>query len=83
MVALASCQLLLRMARIFNAINSVASAYGGFGKLSAVVTDGAPAMQGRHTGFTGRRVNRHILHCIIHQVSNIHLGILFDMAGQI
>ena len=26
---------------IFNAINNVASAYGGFGKLSAVVTDGA------------------------------------------
>ena len=33
--------------------NSVASVYGGFDKLSEVVTDGAPAMQGRHTGFTG------------------------------
>uniref|UniRef100_A0A3Q3JPD4 SPIN-DOC-like zinc-finger domain-containing protein n=1 Tax=Monopterus albus TaxID=43700 RepID=A0A3Q3JPD4_MONAL len=31
---------------IFNAVNNVASEYGGFDKLSAVVTDGAPAMQG-------------------------------------
>ena len=58
---------------IFNAVNSVASAYGGFDKLSAVVTDGAPAMQGRHTGFAGllqqSGVNCPILHCIIHQVS--------------
>ena len=62
---------------IFNAVNSVASAYGGF-KLSAVVTDGAPAMQGRHTGFAGllqqSGVNCPILHCIIHQVSNLILG---------
>lgn len=30
----------------FNAVNSVVSEYRGFDKLSAVVTDGAPAMQG-------------------------------------
>jgi len=33
---------------IFNTVNSVANVYGGLDKLSAVVTDGAPAMQGRH-----------------------------------
>ena len=32
---------------IFNTVNSVASAFGGFEKLSAV-TDGAPTMQGKH-----------------------------------
>uniref|UniRef100_A0A3Q3JZ16 HAT C-terminal dimerisation domain-containing protein n=1 Tax=Monopterus albus TaxID=43700 RepID=A0A3Q3JZ16_MONAL len=56
---------------IFNAVNNVARAYRGFDKLSAVVTDGAPAMQGRHTGFEGllqqNRANCPILHCIIHQ----------------
>uniref|UniRef100_A0A3Q3EJT1 SPIN-DOC-like zinc-finger domain-containing protein n=1 Tax=Labrus bergylta TaxID=56723 RepID=A0A3Q3EJT1_9LABR len=31
----------------------VVSEYGGFDKLSAVVTDGAPSMQGKHTGFAG------------------------------
>uniref|UniRef100_A0A3Q3JYZ9 DUF4371 domain-containing protein n=1 Tax=Monopterus albus TaxID=43700 RepID=A0A3Q3JYZ9_MONAL len=52
---------------IFNAVNNVARAYRGFDKLSAVVTDGAPAMQGRHTGFEGllqqNRANCPILHC--------------------
>uniref|UniRef100_A0A3Q3ISJ2 SPIN-DOC-like zinc-finger domain-containing protein n=1 Tax=Monopterus albus TaxID=43700 RepID=A0A3Q3ISJ2_MONAL len=51
--------------------DSVPLAYGCFDKLSAVVTDGAPAMQGRHTGFEGllqqNSANCPILHCIIHQ----------------
>uniref|UniRef100_A0A3Q3FDJ6 SPIN-DOC-like zinc-finger domain-containing protein n=1 Tax=Labrus bergylta TaxID=56723 RepID=A0A3Q3FDJ6_9LABR len=56
---------------IFNAVQSVVSEYGGFDKLSAVVTDGAPSMQGKHTGFAGllqqSGVDCPILHCIIHQ----------------
>ena len=74
---------------IFNAVNSVASGYGGFDKLSTVVTDGAPAMQGRHRGFAGllrqSGVSCPILHCIIHQVSSliiVRCGPGFDMAGQ-
>ena len=31
----------------FNAVNNVVSEYGGFDKLSCVVTDGAPAMTGK------------------------------------
>lgn len=62
---------------IFSAVNNAASGYGGFDKLSAVVTDGAPAMQGRHRGFAGllrqSGVNCPILHCIIHQVSSFHI----------
>ena len=58
---------------IFNAVDSVANADGGLDKLSAVVTNGAPAMHGRRTGFAGllqqSGVNCPILHCIIHQVS--------------
>uniref|UniRef100_G3NBB9 SPIN-DOC-like zinc-finger domain-containing protein n=1 Tax=Gasterosteus aculeatus TaxID=69293 RepID=G3NBB9_GASAC len=59
-------------ARIYSTqCNSVANAYGGLDKLSAVVTDGAPAMQGRRTGFAGllqqSGVNCPIMHCIIHQ----------------
>ncbi|KAL2089187.1 hypothetical protein ACEWY4_016086 [Coilia grayii] len=56
---------------IFNAVNTVVNGYGGFDKLSTVVTDGAPAMQGRHRGFAGllrqSGVNCPLLHCIIHQ----------------
>lgn len=59
---------------IFNGVHSVVDDYGGLCKLSSVVTDGAPAMQGRHTGFAGllqqSGVNCRILHCIIHQVSD-------------
>lgn len=62
---------------IFNAVTSAVSDYGGFEKLSTVVTDGAPAMQGRHRGFAGllrqSRVNWPIQHCIIHQVSSVIL----------
>lgn len=58
---------------IFNAVKSAVHEYGGFDKLSAVVTDGAPSMQGRRTGFAGllqqNGVECPILHCIIHQVS--------------
>ncbi|KAK7134501.1 hypothetical protein R3I93_017809 [Phoxinus phoxinus] len=57
---------------IFNAVNSAVNEYcGGFDKLSAAVTDGAPAMQGKHNGFAGllqqSGVDCPILHCIIHQ----------------
>ncbi|KAM6965926.1 general transcription factor II-I repeat domain-containing protein 2A-like [Tautogolabrus adspersus] len=56
---------------IFNTVQSVVSEFGGFDKLSAVVTDGAPSMQGKHTGFAGllqqSGVDCPILHCIIHQ----------------
>ncbi|XP_078140529.1 general transcription factor II-I repeat domain-containing protein 2B-like [Centroberyx gerrardi] len=56
---------------IFDAVKGVVSEYGGFDKLSAVVTDGAPSMQGRRTGFAGllrqSGVDCPILHCIIHQ----------------
>ena len=38
---------------IFNAVQTAVQGYGGFDKLSAVVTDGAPAMKGKHTGFAG------------------------------
>ena len=58
---------------IFNAVQTAVQGYGGFDKLSAVVTDGAPAMKGKHTGFAGllrqSGVQCPILHCIIHQVS--------------
>ena len=60
---------------IFNAVECVVSEHGGFDKLSAVVADGAPSMQGRRTGFAGllrqSGVDCPILHCIIHQVGNV------------
>ena len=60
---------------IFNAVESVVSEHGGFDKLSAVVADGAPSMQGRRTGFARllrqSGVDCPILHCIIHQVGNV------------
>ena len=70
---------------IFNAVNSVASGYGGFDKLSAVVTDGAPAMQGQHRGFAGLLrqcgVDCPILHWIIHQVSSLILIVRCRLMG--
>uniref|UniRef100_A0A3P8SYK1 HAT C-terminal dimerisation domain-containing protein n=1 Tax=Amphiprion percula TaxID=161767 RepID=A0A3P8SYK1_AMPPE len=38
---------------IFSAVKMVVNEHVGFGKLSAAVTDGAPSMQERHTGFDG------------------------------
>lgn len=59
---------------IFNAVQNMVDDYGGFCKLTSVVTDGATEMQGRHTGFAGllqkSGVKCPILHCIIHQVSD-------------
>lgn len=59
---------------VFAAVKGVVTEYGGFDKLSAVVTDGAPSMQGRRTGFAGllqqSGVTCPILHCIIHQVGS-------------
>uniref|UniRef100_A0A3P8TK50 HAT C-terminal dimerisation domain-containing protein n=1 Tax=Amphiprion percula TaxID=161767 RepID=A0A3P8TK50_AMPPE len=56
---------------IFKAVKTVVNEHGGFGKLSAIVTDGAPSMQGRRVGFTGllhqNGVDYPVLHCIIHQ----------------
>uniref|UniRef100_A0A3Q1BIY7 HAT C-terminal dimerisation domain-containing protein n=1 Tax=Amphiprion ocellaris TaxID=80972 RepID=A0A3Q1BIY7_AMPOC len=56
---------------IFKAVKTVVNEHGGFGKLSAIVTDGAPSMQGRRAGFTGllhqNGVDYPVLHCIIHQ----------------
>lgn len=71
---------------IFNAVNNVASAYGGFDELSVVVMDGAPVMPERHAGFAGllqqSRVNCPLLHRTVHQGSNIHFGILFNMKDR-
>ena len=62
---------------IFYAINSV-SEHGDFEKLSVVVTDSAPSMQGRCTRFSGllrqSDIDCPILHCIIHQVGNVNAG---------
>uniref|UniRef100_A0A3B4Z8N2 DUF4371 domain-containing protein n=1 Tax=Stegastes partitus TaxID=144197 RepID=A0A3B4Z8N2_9TELE len=56
---------------IFNAVKTVVNEHGGFSKLSAIVTNGAPSMQGRRTGFAGllyqSGVGCPVLHCIIHQ----------------
>lgn len=60
---------------IFKVVENVVNEHGGFTKLSAVVTDGAPAMQGTKSGFAGllqkSGVNSPVLHCIIHQVSRL------------
>ncbi|XP_057203176.1 general transcription factor II-I repeat domain-containing protein 2B-like [Triplophysa rosa] len=56
---------------IFKSVEIAVNEHGGFAKLSAVVTDGAPAMQGKKSGFAGllkkNGVNCPVLHCIIHQ----------------
>uniref|UniRef100_A0A673JU36 HAT C-terminal dimerisation domain-containing protein n=1 Tax=Sinocyclocheilus rhinocerous TaxID=307959 RepID=A0A673JU36_9TELE len=63
---------------IFKADENTVHEYGGFAKLSAVVTDGAPAMQGTKSGFTGllqkSGINCPVLHCIIHQVISSAYG---------
>ena len=55
----------------FIAVNIVVSEYGGFDKLSCVVTDGAPAMTGKNEGFVGQLKENYnkfkTIHCIIHQ----------------
>ncbi|KAM3867728.1 general transcription factor II-I repeat domain-containing protein 2-like [Diretmus argenteus] len=57
-------------ADVFNAVRDVTE-FGGFQNLSAIATDGAPSMQGRHLGFAGllrqSGVCCPVLHCIIHQ----------------
>ncbi|PNF19633.1 hypothetical protein B7P43_G01086 [Cryptotermes secundus] len=56
---------------IFNAVKSAVEGFGGFEKLSPVVTDGAKSMTGTISGFVGfLRQNQSTvptLHCIIHQ----------------
>ncbi|KAK0147662.1 General transcription factor II-I repeat domain-containing protein 2 [Merluccius polli] len=60
-------------AHIVNAVNSAASGYGGFDKLSTVVTVHLRCREDR--GFAGllrqSGVNCPILHCIIHQGSSL------------
>uniref|UniRef100_A0A673LB00 DUF4371 domain-containing protein n=1 Tax=Sinocyclocheilus rhinocerous TaxID=307959 RepID=A0A673LB00_9TELE len=56
---------------IFKAVKNPVREYGGFAKLSAFVTDGAPLMQGTKSGLAGllRKSddNCPVLHCIIYQ----------------
>ncbi|KAI4816904.1 hypothetical protein KUCAC02_009204 [Chaenocephalus aceratus] len=77
---------------IFEAVKGVVSEYGGFDKLSAVVTDdGAPSMQGRCTGFAGllrqSGVDCPILHCIIHQealcAKNLNFTHVMDVVTKV
>lgn len=59
-------------ADILKTVQDIVAEYGGFDKLAAVVTDGAPSMQGKRTGFAGllqqSAEDCPILHCIIQQV---------------
>lgn len=56
---------------IFSAVQTAVEEYGGFDKLTAVVTDGAKAMVGSNTGFIGllkqKQGNVPAFHCIVHQ----------------
>lgn len=56
---------------IFSAVQSAVDEVGGFGKVSAVCTDGCKAFIGSNTGFVGllkqNKINVPTLHCIIHQ----------------
>jgi len=56
---------------IFNAVKNAIEPFGGFKKMSSVVTNGAIAMVGKKIGFVGllRKFNVNVpaLHCIIHQ----------------
>ena len=56
---------------IFNAVKSAVEEFGGFEKLSSVVTDGAKSMTGTISGFVGflrqNQITVPTLHCIIHQ----------------
>lgn len=54
---------------IFNTLNSVVSEYWGYDKLSAVVTDGTPAMQGRHAGFAPSTERRGLSNTALHHTS--------------
>jgi hypothetical protein len=58
---------------IFEAVRAAIEPFGGFGKMSSVVTDGAPAMCGRINGFIGllhqAGIDCPAFHCIIHQES--------------
>uniref|UniRef100_A0A3B1INU1 DUF4371 domain-containing protein n=1 Tax=Astyanax mexicanus TaxID=7994 RepID=A0A3B1INU1_ASTMX len=76
---------------IFNAVTSAVGEYGGFESCQLFVTDGAPAMQGRHRGFAGllrpKRVNCPILHCIIHQealcAKTLNFGHVMDLVTKV
>ncbi len=63
---------------IFKAVENSVREYGGFAKLSAVVTDEAPAMQGTKSGFAGQLqksgINCPVLQCIIHLSRCTHEG---------
>lgn len=56
---------------IFNAVKNAIEPFGGFKKMSLIVTDGAKAMVGKNIGFVGllrkSNVNISAIHCIIHQ----------------
>jgi hypothetical protein len=56
---------------IFNAVKRAVEEFGGFEKLSSVVTDGAKSMTGTISGFVGflrqNQITVPTLHCIIHQ----------------
>ncbi|XP_050525438.1 general transcription factor II-I repeat domain-containing protein 2-like [Daktulosphaira vitifoliae] len=56
---------------IFNAVKNAIEPFGGFKKMSSVVTDAAKAMIGKNIGFFGllRKFNVNVpaIHCIIHQ----------------
>jgi hypothetical protein len=56
---------------IFEAVRNCVDRYDGFDKCSSIVTDGAKAMVGEQTGFSGllrkSGVKCAIFHCIIHQ----------------
>jgi Spin-doc zinc-finger len=57
--------------QIFRAVEVSVQPIGGFSKLSAICTDGAPAMIGKNQGLHGqllqRKINLPLYHCIIHQ----------------
>ncbi|KAE9522238.1 hypothetical protein AGLY_017364 [Aphis glycines] len=56
---------------IFNAVKNAIEPFGGFKKMSSVVTDGAKSMVGKNIGFVGllrkSDINVPAIHCIIHQ----------------
>ncbi|KAL4125892.1 hypothetical protein QTP88_010129 [Uroleucon formosanum] len=56
---------------IFNAVKNAFEPFGGFKKMSSVVTDGAKSMVGKNIGFVGllckSDINVPAIHCIIHQ----------------
>lgn len=56
---------------IYEALKKAVDRIGGFGKCSAIVTDGTPAMAGKKSGLVGllreNGVTCPTIHCIIHQ----------------